>query len=404
MKLNVKILIILLSSFKSLFALTLDEAILKTSQTSDKIEQQDANISSYKARKFEELSQVVLPSVYLGYDKLDAIDGPSSTTKSLNVNYNLSALYKGSIGFYAGSKAIDAQILTANASKNATILEVVKLYLDVFEITKNIEIYQKSIELNDKIREQSKTKVQRGSLPSTSLDLIEVEIEEIKALIELEKSKLSTAKAKFFAITKLEAKNLIEPKLVNINYADVQDFLTSVKQNNIQIKALENQKKASKYDLSYSASDFLPDLNLIYTKSQSSDDITNSRIALSAKFYLYKPGLISGTIKKSYAYRASNFELAIAIDEKISRARELWSLYEYYQKTLTSKEKIVRVRNTIVQEQLRNYSLGRAEIIIALEEDKKLRDAELSLIKTKSEKILNTYRMKDLTGERLFEV
>ena len=150
MKLNVKILIVLLFYFKPVFALTLDEVILQTSKSADKIEQQDANISSYKSTKLQELAGVVLPSVYLGYEKRDDINGPSSNVKSLNVAYSVSELYKGSIGFYAGSKAIDAKILGADALKNATILEVIKLYLDVLETTKNIQVYQKSIELNNK--------------------------------------------------------------------------------------------------------------------------------------------------------------------------------------------------------------------------------------------------------------
>ena len=405
-KLNLKICLVIFAVLKPVLALTLDEAIESAVQNSDVFGQKNAEISSYSATKFNNFEKAFFPSVSLGYNdtKEKGFDNKIKN-RTFDVSYSISNLYKSSFGFYGGTQYLNYVKLNADISKNAFIIEVASLYLKILEIKKNIEVYEKSLEVNNKMLKQVSRKVENGSAPLSSLHLIEVETEQIEANLDYEKNRLENAKSTFFSKVKLDAVGLIEPNQIDLKYDNFESFLNAVKMNNNQINAIKSKNISAKYNLAYSTSDFLPDLNLSYQKYSNVDifgtKTDSSRVVLSAKFYLYKPGLISDVIIKSYEYRASNFELKGEMQNQMNKAKELWSLYEYYKKALKSKEKIANVRKMIVSEQMQNYAVGRVELTDVLNEEKKLREAELDLIKIKFETFLNVYNMKNLSGESL---
>ena len=406
-KINHKILIILLFFCTNLHALTLEETINHSSQHNNLIQQQNLIISSYKAQKVSNFSEVFLPSAYLSYNKQDN-NNNKAIEKAFNVSYNLSELYKGSIGYKSGSEFLNHSILDANIIKNSIIISIIDLYLNIIEINKNIEVYNQSLNLKQKMLKQVNEKVKTGSTIPSSAYLIEAEVEEIKSLINLENKKLETEQSRFYSTTKLKAKHLISPKNPIFEHNKLENFLQDVETKNINIQSIKNKKTSSKYNVKYETSKFLPDFSLAYQK-YSNKNVTplnvkedGSKIVLSAKFYLYKPGLISNVRQKAYEYRASQFELFNEIENKLNEARELWFLHQYYKDQLKSKTKIVKIRKLIVKERMQNYNFGMSEITEILDEENNLRNAELDLIKIKSKMVLNIYKMKTLQGERLY--
>ena len=405
-KLNLKIFFVIIGMLKQVLALTLNEAIENAVQNSDIFGQKNAEIASYNAQKFNNFEKAFLPSVSLLYNDIrDKQSDYTIKSRIFDISYSISNLYKGSFNFYGGHQYLNYIKLNADISKNTFIIEVVSLYLKILEIEKNIEVYQKSLEVNSKMLQQIERRVKNGSTPLSSLHLIEVETEQIESSLDYEKNRLENAKSTFTSKVKINPTDLTEPNQIDLKYDNFESFVNAVKMNNNHISAIKSKNISAKYSLAYSSSDFLPDLNLSYQKDSNVDvfgtKTNNSKVVLSAKFYLYKPGLISDVIAKSYEYRASNYQLKDEMQTQINKAQEFWSLYEYYKKALKSKEKIVSVRNMIVNEQMQNYSVGRIELTDVLNEEKKLREAELDLIKIKFETLINIYNMKNLSGESL---
>jgi outer membrane protein TolC len=203
------------------------------------------------------------------------------------------------------------------------------------------------------------------------------------------------------------AKNLTEPKIPQIKYKTLDEFVDAVKDDNLAIKAKESSKTAYKYNLAYTSSQFLPDISLSYQKYKNINLLTNeeldgSKVTLSARFYLYKPGLISDVIQKGYEYQASKFDLKNELETKIDSAKELWNFYEYNKKIISSREKTVKARNLVAKEREVDYNAGRVEITDKLDEEKNLLDSELNLIQSKFQNLLTIYKIKNLAGEYLF--
>jgi adhesin transport system outer membrane protein len=359
--------------------------------------------------EFSNFETVFFPSVSLNYlkEKGEEPIKLEREVKSLDVSYNVSELYKGGVGFYAGIKAIDANIFLLQMQKNELAIASATLFLEVLEIEKRIDVYEKFVELNQKTKTQLEERVRRGSAKPSSLYLVEAQLEEALSSLELEKNKLETAKSKFFSKTGLEAKNLIEPKVPQLKYKNLEELIEKVKKENLALKSKESLKTASKYNLAYTSSQFLPDVSVSYQKYTNANLITNaevegSKITLSARFYLYKPGLISDVIQKGYEYQASKFAFKNEVDAKVDMAKELWNLHEYHKKVFASREKVVKARRLIAKEKGEDYTAGRAEITAKLDEEKNLLDAELVLIQTKFQNLITIYKIKNIAGEYLF--
>jgi outer membrane protein TolC len=410
MKLKIfKILSLVVFTSQKCYALNLDEAISEGLKNNKEIRQYNYEISSLESQKYKNLEQVFLPSVSLNYTKLNDNNYDNNTKENnIEVAYNISQLYKGSFGFYGGVKGLNYSIMDFQSKKNNFVVDAVTSYLQILEIQKTINVLRKSLEMNIEMSKQIQNKVKTGSVPPSSMYLIEVKVEQIKSDLEYQNNKLENAKIDFCTKIGTESINLVEPDFVDVNYKNIENFIYDVKQNNITINSVKNKNSATKYDLKYKVSDFLPDVSIGYKKYSSTDFSNNkmdgSKITLSMKFYLYKPGLISEVVEKTYQSRASSFQLQKTMDKKVQDAKELWSLNQYYKKTLKSKEKITKVRQMIVQEKEEDYKYGRSDISTVLDEEQKFRDSELDLVKTKFDAIINIYKMKNLSGEKLYEL
>jgi outer membrane protein TolC len=397
---------LLLLKFSSVFAFTIEEAMKTVVEQGSQSRQIESEISKVKSKKFVSLEQTFLPSVYLGLDETKEENFHESKT-SLNIAYSLSAIYKGGIGFYAGTKAINANVLKLEAEQRSLAISFAMLFLEVLEREKRVQVFEKSLELLEKSRQNTEQRVKLGYLKPSNLYLVEADLEEVHSLLELEKGRLENAKTKFFAKIGVEAKGLIEPKAITIPFKSQEELELATQKNSLNVKSAQSDRISSKYQLAYTYSQFLPDVSIGYSKYKNKNLLTSkeaegSRIFLNARFYLYKPGLISEIFEQSYDYRSSKFALQNSLEEASTQAKELWVNYEYASKIMTAKEKSVSARALFFREKEEEYKNGRIEITEKLDAEKKLRDAELEFIKARFERLITIYKIKNLSGEELY--
>jgi outer membrane protein TolC len=404
-----KFSILFLFIFYNSFAITLEEAVQKTLKQSNEIKKIESDLSSVTGNKTSNFAKTFLPEVDYRFTKTktdpNETDLFSKTEKAFVASYNVSNLYKGSLNYLSGNASLNVKKFTSQQEKTNLIIEVIKIYLKVLETQKTIELLEKSLTLNKQILEQARIKFNSGSVRKTSVLLAESQMEEIIANIELAKNQLIIDKNRFLLIVGEKAESLMEPPLPVFSYSKLEDFLENIKKNNNALKSSESQKNAKKYDLAYVSSDFLPDISISYQKYSAKDSFflskedSGSRIVLSAKFYLYKPGLISSVIQKSYDFQSSKQQNLINFKEILTNAQDLWSKYEYYNAITPSKERLVKVRAMIARDFTEDYKYGRVQLSDALDEETKFTEAELDLLKIKFKKMLNIFEMKSMLGE-----
>lgn len=392
-------------------ALTLEMAINSATQDGFEFKKLENSSSSIEVSKIIAVENFLMPSVSLNetrfeHNKQD-IQEFKTNTQALEVSYNLSNIYKGSLLGMQGIYTLNSQNNLLNGTKNKIILEVIEVYFDVLKSIKKIELYKKSLSLNTQILNQIETNARLGSAKNTSLYLAQTQTEEVKAELELALNDFETVKNKFILKVGLEPKNLIEPTQSKLNFNTLNELIESVEKRNFDIQSTQDEKKASKYSLAYSMTDFLPDLSIKYEKYKEHDLLIDSnysgnRVTINAKFYLYKPGLVSSVIQKNYDYYANknNHEFNVLSTKNI--AENLWSKQEYYKTILPSKEKIVSIRRQIVEEWNTDYRYGRVDLINLLDEEKKLVEAELDLLEVKFESLKNIFSIKNIAGEKLY--
>ena len=404
-----KFSILFLFIFSNSFAITLEEAVQKTLKQSHEIKKIEADLSSVSGNKTSNFAKTFLPEVDYRLTKTttepDTSDQFNRTEKALVASYNVSNLYKGSLNYLSGNAALNVKKFTSQQEKTNLTIEVIKIYLKVLETQKTIELLEKSLQLNNQILEQARIKFNSGSVRKTSVLLAESQTEEIISNIELAKNQLIIDKNRFLLMVGEKAENLIEPPLPAFPYSKLEDFLENIKKNNNALKSSESQKNSKKYDLAYLSSDFLPDISISYQKYSAKDSFflskedSGSRIVLSAKFYLYKPGLISSVIQKSYDFQSSKEQNFINLKEITTNARDLWAKYEYYNAIIPSKERLVKVRAMIAKDFAEDYKYGRVQLSDAIDEEAKFTEAELDLLKVRFKKILNIFEMKGMMAQ-----
>ena len=140
-------------------------------------------------------------------------------------------------------------------------------------------------------------------------------------------------------------------------------------------------------------------VNTIDDNQSASIKRDGHKVSLNARFYLYKPGLISDVIKKGYEYRSSKYSYSSNLSELIDEAKSLWSSYEYHKSVLPSKENLVKIKTQIINDYKTDYTYGRVRLSEVLDQEKSLTQAELDLLKVKFEALENVYKMKSLQGE-----
>ena len=396
----------------SAFALTVEEAVLNALRNGDDAKKIASDISSYTTQKTSGFEKVFLPEVYLGYNRGNTNPEEEllrqEETKSLNVEYALSNIYKGTTSLTRDIASINAKKYNSKQEKIDLILGVIKLYFGVLQSVKKVELQERALKFYEKIYEQTKARVERGAEKRSAFYLAQSEVEEAKATLAFDRSQLEIEKNKFFVKVGVKAEKLKDPTFQLLKFRSLDEFIKNLEEESLKIKTTQYQAKAAKYDLASSSTDFLPDISITlqkYSVNTIDDNQSASikrdghKVSLNARFYLYKPGLISDVIKKGYEYRSSKYSYSSNLSELIDEAKSLWSSYEYHKSVLPSKENLVKIKTQIINDYKTDYTYGRVRLSEVLDQEKSLTQAELDLLKVKFEALENVYKMKSLQGE-----
>ena len=392
-------------------AVTLEMAIENAKKEGSEFKKLENDTGSVKVSKIIAAENFLLPSVSLNETRYELnsqdVEDKKTNTQTLEVAYSISNLYKGSLLGMSGIYGLNSQNSLLDAGKNNIIIEVIDIYFDTLKAEKKIELYKKSLDLNEQILKQTETNARLGSVKNTTLYLAQSQYEEAKANLELAFNEFEVVKNKFILKVGMEPMNLVEPVQTDLAFKTMEELMAKSEKHNFQIQSTKNQRTASKYNLSSSMTDFLPDISIKYERYREHDlffneEYSGNRITINAKFYLYKPGIISSVVQKSYDYHSSKNNHDFTVLYIKNTAQELWSKKEYYTVILPSKQKIVNIREQIVNEWKIDYTYGRIDLTSLLDEERKLVEAELDLLQIKFESLKNIYQIKNISGERLF--
>ena len=392
-------------------AVTLETAIENAKKESNEFKKLESDVGSVNVSKVIAVENFLLPSVSLNETRFELndkdIESNKTNSQTLEVTYSISNLYKGSLFGMSGIYDLNSQNSLLNAGKNNIILEVIDVYFDTLKAEKKITLYKKSLDLNEQILKQTETNAKLGSAKNTTLYLAQSQYEEAKANLELAFNEFEVVKNKFILKVGMEPRNLVEPVQTELTFKTLDELTSQSEKRNFQIQSTKNQRTASKYNLSGSVSDFLPDISVKYERYREHDSLVDTeysgnRVTINAKFYLYKPGIVSSVVQKSYDYHSSKNNHDFTVLYVKNTAQELWSKKEYYAVILPSKQKIVNIREQLVNEWKTDYTYGRIDLTHLLDEERKLVEAELDLLQIKFESLKNIYQIKNISGERLF--
>ena len=395
---------------KITFAMTINEAVEKTLSESNESKKLQADYSSYTAGQVLGFEKLLLPSVGYKLNKITTTPLNLNDTKtqegSFFISYDVSNLYKGSFLFSSNVAGLNSKKSLNKEEVSKLTISAIEIFLNVFEAQKSVELLEKSLNVNLKMLERAKERYNYGSSRKTSVLLLESQVEEIAANLELSKNNLEIAKVKFAKIIGIAPENLQEPNEETITFKTFEDFISQVKKENNSLKASESAKNSAKYNLAYESSQFLPDISITLEKYKTQNLTLDTkdegkRIIISAKLYFYNPGVFGSVAKSGYEYRSAKEQNFVDQKSITIEAQDLWAKNDYYKTAVTSKQRLVDTRKKLVSEYAHDYSYGRIELTDVLEEERKLTESELELLKLKIQKLLNIYKIKSLAGVKI---
>ncbi|WP_455755739.1 TolC family protein [Sulfurimonas sp.] len=285
-----RIVLIFIVSYMTLFGLTLQESIELAINNSPKIAISKSNIKYNEYLKDESMG-AYHPTLQAGFD-WQKLKHKTSFTFTPTHNYSLSLKYNLFNGFsdYANVSSKDSELESAKLENDSVVadlkLEVISVYTDYLKAQKNIKTQEEQLTSLTKQYENTKVRYEQGIIAKNDLLLIEVDKLKAEQALTKANSNLLVTKSNLENIIamSISSNDIIEDFDVSVEKInDLSSLESQMMKNRSEIKAMVFKNKSLLSQKDALTGNYLPKVNLEASHQINDQERTSGALTLQPK-------------------------------------------------------------------------------------------------------------------------
>ena len=288
-------------------------------------------------------------------------------------------------------------------------LDVVKVYLDVLQKQKLIELAQKNLESHRQIHQQIKMRTDNGLGSASDLSQVTGRLARANANYLTAENNLLDAQASFFRLVGQSPKELKLPVAdMDLLPISKSSLITDSLQKHQTILLAKSDIRAVKAEFNANSSSYYPRVtfdvgyNTVDDSNRDNSEETEFKAGISLTYNLFRGGSDVATRKRS-AYRVEQAkDIKEAAERQVKEgAIFAWNAYELIGQELTFLEQHVEqsyLTKVAYQEQ---FELGRRTLLDLLDTENELFEARKSHVVAETAYITSHYRLFNAGGKLL---
>ncbi len=376
------------------------------------------NYLEFSAARYEAYAEY-LPQADFTYQKFDLEIDNTADNIADNFDIEQQDLAVTQKIFEVGSiKKINSALLLRQQKKLEfhqviadNFINVVELALELDSNLKRISFLEANLKLLNEIKKVSQLKFKNGV--ESNLDYLQAQTEYLAGQSELltAQKDVQILRAEFLELT---TKSYLVFEVPNslTNIADQETFAAELLENNLELRAVELDKKISKNSAYIASKDFFPTAELFWNRSKTDgafsffnnndQENTETTYGVQVSLPLFRSGAtISQKVQAKRSYLAAGFTL-----EQIERDLQQRSvaLYENIRVnkdiTATRKEQLNFAEQSLTAAKT-SYDIGSTDIINLLDAQRAFLEAEFQLVQAANAEKLDSYNYLYLKGQLL---
>ena len=419
---NLLIISIIIFSFNNLYALNIDESIKSTIENNPKVKIAIEKINESKEivvfAKGSKLPTITstLSGTYSNSDTETA--NVSSTPETFTDSYKITVtknIYNFGISDLEIERSkilLNNELIIFKSTIQDLILDAINGYLTVINYEKSLEANKKNYDSVNQALEETKTRYDLGSATLYNLQNAEASFALSKTNLFIAKQNLLISMKTFKKIVGTEAVNLEDILKFNSNL-DLKNIVKNSVKNNLNLHLISNDIKNLEILILKEKKSKKPTLDITGTglysnagRLESGTEKTSGSIALTLTIPLFQKGQDNSDIRK---YQSQKLQAEMKFeDEKENLEILISNTFKDYlinREQMKSSEIVIRSIETSLNSLKEEYEIGTKTITNLVEEEEKLLNANVSLLNTKKNYLLNYFKLKSLDGSliNLFE-
>lgn len=288
-------------------------------------------------------------------------------------------------------------------------MKAVSAYFDIVFRRESLNASENNIDKLETILEITQSKFDSGALSIGELSNVKASISNSKTQLSRVKSRYNNALEYYrYVVGKDFSDTYPYQKEFNLELEAFEVVLDKAFQSNTKLKGFDFKIAANKSSLKERKSQFAPKVDIVLTAEKKEDeefdrfDGNRYTARLNLNYNLYNGGRDTAEYLKAYS--------SILEDdyERESQVREMiWSLEKLYNSLLSLQESIKSIKseleasNTMVDSYWEGFRYGEQELYTLLQAQKQLSSAELDLIESEQNNLLDYFKVLQISGELL---
>lgn len=331
----------------------------------------------------------------------------NATSKSAGLTVD-QPLYRGGrtvSSTKAAEALIDAQLATLATTERQVMYSTAENYMDLLQAQATVKVNEKNRDVIARQLKATNDRFNVGDVTRTDVSQSEFRLAEAEAEVTSSIGILRSKRALFEQLVGVMPAKLSLPKF-DINFpATVDDAATMAETYNPDVIAAMARHEAAKQDVDTVFGELLPTVSvgagtsLTRDPSDTIDSRTSSTVGLKLSMPLYEGGAVRSRVREA-KYTASELYLKILEARRSAREEAVrsWENLNAARAELRSREAQVRAAEIARDGVRQEAELGERTILDALDSDRELRDAQISLITAKRNEVVGEFALASALG------
>lgn len=377
----------------------------------NKVQAQEKTIKAAKADYWPTLDVVVGGGKQRKNQQSSGADGEILTSKeaSVSVKQNLFSGFNTMSSVKVARQKTKAEQWRLQSTLEALSLEIVDVYLKVFERRDLVDLAEKNLSVHDDIYQQIEQRTRQGLARSSDLAQIEGRRARANANLVNSKNNLMDAESEYQALTGSMPGQLQQPDTYKLTLPEsIERALELAREHNPGLKAAAFDIRSSQSQYSSSKSSFFPSLDLEFDNNwrENSDGqpgrVRDTKAMLRVRYNLFRGGGDRARLQESaYRVEESRAQKEDADRNMEERLRLAWAAYELVGQQKEFLELHEKSSQETVVAYREQFNIGKRTLLDLLDGENELFQSSQSLSSATYQEAFARYRILGVTGQLL---
>lgn len=290
-------------------------------------------------------------------------------------------------------------------TQESILLQVAKVYLDVLEKKKQLELAENNRDLHEKTKKQITTLFNQGLASEAELTQISGRTSQSRIFVIEAKTELDSALSSYVSVVNRKPENLLMPQTFKLGFETLDQAMNQL---DVHPSMRVAQEQINSADAAYQASMsvYYPNVNLEYTYQRTHDaegatgHDESSVAKLSMSYNLYRGGADQAMVEQA----ASQTQLVRAEKQKTYRRlalklKQVWYEYESLMQKKSYLQEHVSNGIKTLNAYTKQFDIGQRTLVDVLNSATELYQARKKLVKHEFDIISTKFRLLQAAGQ-----